>query len=59
MSEWIEWAGGENPVGAIKVDVRRADGRQANDLWAHRLDWFHFSQWACDWNIVSYRISEA
>jgi len=51
----VPWFGGdEAPVEAQLVDVLHRDGRVVTGMWAHRLDWFHYTQHSTDNNIIGY-----
>jgi len=51
----VPWFGGdEAPVEAKLVDVLYRDGRVVTGLWAHRLDWFHYTQHSTDNAIIGY-----
>jgi hypothetical protein len=51
----VPWFGGdEAPVEAKLVDVLYRDGRVVTGLWAHRLDWFHYTQNSTDNAIIGY-----
>lgn len=55
MSEWIQWDGGERPVGAdVVVEVRTREGQQEKDI-GLKFSWAHY--WM-DSDIVAYKIAD-
>lgn len=56
MSEWIQWDGGERPVGAdVFVEVRTRQGQQEKDI-GLKFSWAHY--WM-DSDIVAYKLADA
>jgi len=55
MSDWIEWNGGERPVGRYdQVDVKFRDGTIAECLIAVNVDWVHDDE---NYDVVAYKRS--
>lgn len=58
MTDWIEWNGGDCPVGGearVVYRMRRAGGQSGPDA-AYILDWSHGDE---PWDIVAYRLVDA
>jgi hypothetical protein len=52
-TDWIEWAGGENPVPGQRVDVRFRDGDVSEDEPSRDWEWGELSS---DDSIIAYRV---
>ncbi len=54
-SEWIEWAGGQNPIGEDEIVEVRFRGGELDVSQAGFWDWSHTSRKALS-DIVAYRL---